>query len=82
MADLIHVNIRTRTPFKPRIDFLREWDDTELRRRYRFDKDGILFITNLLRNELIHESDRSFPCTPELQVMAALRYRGSGGQST
>ena len=77
MADLIRVNIRIRTPFKPRIDFLREWIDTELYRRYRFDKDGVLFITNLLRNELIHESDCSFPCTTELQIMAALRYMGT-----
>ena len=47
---------------------LDDLNDDELRRRYRFDREGILYITDLRRRELTHDTQRLLTCTPKLQV--------------
>ena len=61
------VKIRKRPVYRKRLG-LEDFDDDELRRRYRFDREGILYIIDLMRDELTHDTQRSLACTPELQV--------------
>jgi len=81
MADFVYleegdVNYKERV-YRPRPDLLATLNDCELRRRYRFDKASIIYITDLIRADILHESSRSHSLCPEIQVMAALRYLGT-----
>ena len=48
--------------------------DAELRMRCRFDRDAIYYITNLLCDNLIRDTDRNFSLIPDVQVLIALRF--------
>ena len=52
--------------------------DGELRARYRFGKDSILYITNLLAETLRRKTNRNHPLSPLQQVLIALRFYASG----
>ncbi|XP_050707771.1 putative nuclease HARBI1 isoform X3 [Eriocheir sinensis] len=64
-------------PFRRR-DVLNELSDAELIRRYRFDKEGILYVTNLVREALSSDTKRRNPLTPEMKVIITLRYLATG----
>ncbi|XP_050734738.1 putative nuclease HARBI1 [Eriocheir sinensis] len=61
-----------------RKDVLNELNDAELIKRYRLDREGILFVTNLVRAALKSDTNRSNPLTPELKVLITLRYLATG----
>ena len=61
------VKMRKRPVYRQRLG-LDDLNDYELRRRYRFDREGILYITDLRRNDLTHHTQRLLTCTPKLQV--------------
>ena len=42
--------------------------------RYRFGRDAIHCITNLLCDDLIRDTDRNFALIPDVQVLIALRF--------
>ena len=52
-------------------------DDKELVARFRFDSNGIRFLTELLQNELQSATLRSRAIPVEIQVCVALRYLAS-----
>ena len=52
--------------------------DTELRARYRFGRQSINFITNLVREDLIRSTMRNHSLAPEIQILIALRFFASG----
>ena len=55
--------------YRPRKDVLNELTDTELIKRYRFDREGIFYVTNLVREALTSDTRRSNPLTPEMKVI-------------
>ena len=61
-----------------RRDVLNELSDAELIKRYRLDKNGILYVTNLVREALTSDTKRRNPLTPELKVIITLRYLATG----
>ena len=52
MADLPHIRIRHLRVFRPRKSIFEMYDDAQLIKRYRFDRAGIVFIINLVRQAL------------------------------
>ncbi|KAK3886785.1 hypothetical protein Pcinc_009105 [Petrolisthes cinctipes] len=67
-----------RRNFRARRDILEELSDAELLKRYRFDREGIMFITDLVRDELQSPTNRNVPITPEMKVLMTLRYLATG----
>ena len=57
---------------------LNELSDAELIKRYRFDREGIIYVTDLVREALCSETSRSNPLTPEMKVIITLRYLATG----
>lgn len=71
---------RVRQPreFRERIDVLNELSDTELIRRYRLDRAGIVFVTDLVRPVLLRPTATNKALTPEHKVLITLRYLATG----
>lgn len=79
------VNMAAREPPQPqprnifrRRDVLNEFSDAELVKRYRLDREGILFVTDLVREALASDTKRRQPLTPEMKVIITLRYLATG----
>ena len=70
-------NPRLRT-FKPRKDSLEVYSDAELVKRYRLDRAGIEYVTDLVRRELQDPRPKVHSLTPELKVIVTLRYLATG----
>ena len=49
-------------------------NDQEIYQRYRFTKEGIYFIHELIKNDLQHESHGGRPTPTIIQLLIALRY--------
>ncbi|KAG0718500.1 putative nuclease HARBI1 [Chionoecetes opilio] len=64
--------------YRQRRDVFNDLSDAELIRRYRLDREGILFVTNLVRAALESDTMRNNPLTPELKVIITLRYLATG----
>ena len=60
--------------FRDRRDVLGEYSDSELLERYRFDRAGILFITDLVKEEIQSGTVRNRAISPLLKVVVTLRY--------
>ena len=52
--------------------------DAELQMRYRFGREAIHYIPNLLYDDLIRDTNRNFALIPDVQVLLALRFLASG----
>ena len=57
---------------------LLNYTDEELRARYRFGKESIQYITNLIETDLRRKTNRSHALRPIDQVLIALRFYASG----
>ncbi|XP_031558424.1 putative nuclease HARBI1, partial [Actinia tenebrosa] len=55
-----------------------EFTDRELRMRYRFGRQSIIFITNLIYDDLKRKTKRNHALCPIDQVLIALRFYASG----
>ena len=42
--------IRRERNFRPRRDIFNEYSDSELKQRFRLDRNGLMFVTDLVRN--------------------------------
>lgn len=62
----------------PRKDVLNKLSDAQLIRRYRLDREGILFVTDLVREALKSDTNRKHPLSPEMKVIITLRYLATG----
>ena len=69
---------RRRRTFRERKDVLDDLDDRELVRRYRLDRAGVLFVTDLVRERLTRPTMRNKALSPEMQVIITLRYLATG----
>ena len=80
MADLLFADLRRpRRPrqFKPAIN-IETFTDEELRNRFRFGRQGIGYITNVIADELRRSTRRNRALPPLQQVLVALRFHASG----
>ena len=72
MADLlipvIPPKIRERK-FREHEIFLDDFSDEELRSRYRFGRDSIEFLTEILENDLQRQTTRNHALSPTLQIL-------------
>ncbi|KAK3868984.1 hypothetical protein Pcinc_025667 [Petrolisthes cinctipes] len=64
--------------YRPRRNVLEELDDTDLIKRYRLDREGIEFVTDMLRGALESATSRSMAISPELKVIITLNYLATG----
>ena len=55
-----------------------DYSDEEVRVRYRFRRESILFITNLVAGDISRNTRRNHALPPLLQVLIALRFYASG----
>ena len=63
--------------FKER-DVLNELSDRELIKRYRLDRAGIVFVTNLVRGALTRPTVANKALTAEHKIIITLRYLATG----
>ena len=63
--------------FHPRKDVLNSSSE-ELVKRYRLDREGILFVTDLVRDVITTPAVRNKAISPELKVITTLRYLATG----
>ena len=81
MADLlfplIDPQIRERKFQQREID-LDELTDEELRSRYRFGRESIKFLVEILKDDLQRQTRRNHALSPTLQVLVALHFFASG----
>lgn len=84
MADNFAVNLfrvihpRRERRYRPRGLNIDGLNDSELRARYRFGRNSINYITNLLYEDLVRDTQRGHALEPEQQVLIALRFFASG----
>lgn len=57
---------------------LEDYSDDELRCRYRFGRDSLEFLTEILQNDLQRDTKRNQALSPTLQILVALRFFASG----
>ena len=76
---LPRVNRRADRVFRREIDnILQYYDDTELRKRYRFGRETINFIVNLVQDEISPETNRTHAVSATNQVLITLRFLACG----
>ena len=82
MADLLFCDVRGRRRerrFRAGSQFeIGGFTDDELRARYRFGRESILFITNLVARDISRNTRRNHALHPLRQVLIALRFYASG----
>ena len=81
MADLLFDRLATpRRPrkFSPKQKSLDDYTNEELISRFRFGKDSINFICDLLKDKLMRSTRRNQALEPIDQVLIALRFYASG----
>ena len=70
--------IRQPRNFKERIEPLNTYSDAELITKYRFDAEGIQFITDLVRDAIVRTTRRNHSLTPTQVMCIALRFYACG----
>ncbi|CAC5361720.1 HARBI1 [Mytilus coruscus] len=76
---LFHVPVqRKERTFRSKEELTLDYTDTELRARYRFGREGILFLSNLVRDKLTRQTNRNLALSVEQQIMVTLRFLASG----
>ena len=70
--------LRRQRVLRDRLNPLDMYDDVDLYMRFRFCRTEIKRITDLLANDLRHDTDRNGALSPSLQVCLALRYFATG----
>ena len=73
------VNVRRQRTYRLRESPL--WDDSftddEIRQRFRFRRDSIRYIIDVLYDDLVRPTNRNHALSVETQVLAALRFFAS-----
>ncbi|MPC44574.1 hypothetical protein E2C01_038251 [Portunus trituberculatus] len=69
-----HQQTRRRHPriFRERKNVLDIYDDTEHVMRYRLAREGIVFMTDLVRQQLQSRTECNHPVTPEMKALFSL----------
>ncbi|XP_045137201.1 putative nuclease HARBI1 [Portunus trituberculatus] len=69
---------RRRRTFHERRYFLMEYSDSQLIERFRLDRAGILYVTDLVRDALGSQTARNKALSPEMKVAITLGYLATG----
>ena len=69
---------KARDYYRELVDPLNHYSEEELRSRYRFGREGINFIVELLSQEIAPSTKRSHSLSATEQVLATLRFLASG----
>lgn len=64
--------------FQERKNVLEIFDDSQLVRRYRMDRAGIIFVTDLVRNVITPSTSQSNAISAELKTVMMLRFLATG----
>ena len=74
-----HLNRRRPRTYRHRPSPLSDtFTDEEIRQRYRFRRNSIAFICNVVRNDIERPTKRNHALSAETQVLASLRFLASG----
>ena len=63
---------------RERVDPLQIYDDIDLVARYRFRREDITMINDLIYNDIKHATDKNHALSPSMQLLIALRFYASG----
>lgn len=69
---------RIQRPLVDRLDPLAGLDDEDIRMRYRFSRETLFFITDLIRNRLERPTGQGSPLPAFLQLLITLRFLATG----
>lgn len=78
MAEERQQQQRQRRHYRQRRDIFNEYSDSELVKRFRLDRAGIIAVTDLVRDKLQSRTERSKPLSPEAKVAITLRFLATG----
>ncbi|XP_069109344.1 putative nuclease HARBI1 [Argopecten irradians] len=70
--------LRRERIFRDRFDPLQNYDGFELYQRFRFDREGILFINDIVKDYIAPATGRNHSLPSFLQVLLALRFYATG----
>ena len=71
-------SLRRQRIFRDRLNPLDYLDDNQVHTKYRFSRQGILFLCDILEDKLRRPTNRSYALPVHLQVLTALSYFSSG----
>ena len=69
MAEDNHLRICRVKTYQPRNNVVNMYSDAELIKRYRLDRAGIIYITELVREYIESPTGRSISITPKIIVL-------------
>ncbi|XP_066931127.1 putative nuclease HARBI1 [Clytia hemisphaerica] len=81
MNMILYGNLQRRRPRTYRLkDFMHNntFSDEDIRMRFRFSRQGIVFLTNLLRQDLQRPTQRNHALSVESQVLISLKFLACG----
>ena len=78
LALLANSSMRRERIFRDRRNPLDIFNDSELLQRYRFSRRGIMFLTEILTNDLEYSTRRNFALLPCMQILIALQFYATG----
>lgn len=78
IADQHENRARSVRNFRPRKNVLDELDDSEPITRYRLDKEGIMFVTDILRGAMESPTRRSTFISSQMKVLITLHFLATG----
>ena len=76
-SNLSNSSRKART-FRRQLDPLQTYTDCELRARYRFGRESLNYIVDLVADEIAPDTNRNHAVSAELQVLITLRFLASG----
>lgn len=70
--------LRRERLYRDRMNPLEKYDNVEIKRLFRFERENVLRITNDLQHIIEHSSKRNKALSPLHQVCVALRFYATG----
>ena len=64
--------------FRDRLNLRDAYDDAEILCRFRMNRQCFMEVKDLIRDNISHETNRSFAISPEQHTFAALRFYATG----
>ena len=74
----INANLRPQRALRDRQNHIEGLNNIELYDRYRFSRERIVFIEELIWDDICHDSARNNPLSPMEQLLITLRFYASG----
>jgi hypothetical protein len=78
MQFLARRNLRRNRVFRDRVNPLEDYNDVKLYKKFRFTRNDILELTDMVRDAIRYGAERKGSLTPVLQVMLTLRFYATG----